>query len=108
MDLRQADVIRLADGESDLGTIGREVRQGCPISPLLFSIYAKVILIEALETSVEGILVRGQMVSDVSYADDQGVVSSTERGLPKLMNKLNDTAKKFSMKINVQNSKILR
>jgi len=91
--MRQQAVIRIADGESDPGTTGRGVRQGCPISPLLFSIYAEV---------EEGILVEGQRVSDVRFADDQGMVSNTESGLQKLMDKLNETAKKFSMKINIQ------
>ena len=35
------------------------------------------------------------------------MVSSTERGLQNLMNKLNDTAKKFNMKINVQKTKTM-
>ena len=42
-------VVRIAGGESDLGIIGREVRQGCPVSPLLFSIYAEIMMKEALE-----------------------------------------------------------
>ena len=44
----------------------------------------------------------GQLVSDVRFADDQGMLLSTERGLQKLMNKLNETAKDFGMKTNVQ------
>ena len=93
--MRQQAVIRIADGESDPGTIERGIRQGCPISPLLFSIYAEV---------EEGILVEGQRVSDVRFADDQGMVSNTESGLQKLMDKLNEIATKFSMKINIQKS----
>ncbi len=53
--MRQQAVIRIADEESDPGTIGRGVRQGCPISPLLFSIYEEVMMIEALGEDEEGI-----------------------------------------------------
>ena len=45
--MRQEAVVRIADGESVPGIIGRGVRQGCLISPLLFSIYAEVMMIEA-------------------------------------------------------------
>ena len=74
-------------------------------SPLLFSIYAEVMIIEALE-NVEK-LVGGQLVSDVRFADDQGMVSSTERGLQKLMNKINKNATDFGMKKNVQKTKTM-
>ena len=47
------------------------------------------------------------MVNDIRVADDQGMVSSIERGLQKLMNKLNDTAKMFSLNINVQKTKAM-
>src|SRR6266581_6254086 len=61
-------------------------------------------MIEALGEDEEGILVGGQRVSDVRFSDDQGMVSNTESGLQKLMDKLNETGKKFSMKINIQNT----
>ena len=35
------------------------------------------------------------------------MVSSTQRRLQKLMDKLNDTAKKFKMKINIQKTKTI-
>jgi len=107
--MRQEAIIRIADGDSDPGTIGRGVRQGCPLSPLLFSIYAEVMMIEALENVEveEGIVVGGQIISDVRFADNQGMLASTEKGLQNLMNKLNDTAKKFNMKINVQKTKTM-
>ena len=118
--MRQEAVVRIADGESEPGIIGRGVRQGCLISPLLFSIYAEVMMIEAfgdsanldeediaIEDFEDGIVVGGKIVRDVRFADDQGMVSGTERGLQKLMNKLNDTAKKFNMKINVQKTKTM-
>ena len=64
-------------------------------------------MIEALEDMEEGVPVERQLVSDVRFADNQGMVAGTEIGLQRLMNKFNDTAKNFDMKINVQKTKTM-
>ena len=38
----------------------------------------------------------------MKYADDQGMVASTEAGLQSLMDRLNTTAKHYNMKINIK------
>ena len=53
-----------------MGIIGRGVRQGCPLSPLLCSIYAEIMIMEALENVAEGVKVGGELIKDVKYADD--------------------------------------
>ena len=51
-------------------------------------------MIEALEGMEEAVLVGEQLVSDTRFADDQGLVTSTQNGLQRQIHKLNDTVKK--------------
>src|SRR6476619_7025632 len=55
----------------------------------------------------EGIRVGGELIKDVKYADDQGMVANTEAGLQRLMDSLNTTAKHYDMKINVKKTKAI-
>src|SRR6476469_1311221 len=100
--MNQEAVVRIAGGESDSGIIRTGVRQGCPLSTLLFSIYAEMMMKEALENVEEGIRVGGELIKDVKYADEQGMVANTEAGLQNLMHSLNTTAKRYDMKINIK------
>src|SRR6478609_1503821 len=103
----QAAVVRISGGESDSGIIGRGVRQGCPLSPMLFSIYAEMMMKKALENVEKGIRVDSKLIKDMKYADDQGMVANTEAGLQSLMDSLNTTAKHYDMKINIKKTKVM-
>src|SRR6476661_7033908 len=106
--MNQEAVVRIASGESDSGIIGRGVRQGCLLCPLLFSIYAEMMMMmEALENVEEGIRVGGELIKDVKYADDQGMVANMEAGLQSLMDSLNTTGKHYDLKINIKKTKAM-
>src|SRR6478609_11232445 len=105
--MNQEAVVRIAGGESCSGIIGRGVRQGCQLSPLLFSINAEMMMKEALENVEEGIRVGGELIKDVIYADDQGMVANTEAELQRLMDSLNTTAKHYDMKVNIKETKAM-
>src|SRR6476661_8445162 len=105
--MNQEAVVRIAGGESDSDIIGRGFRQGCLLSLLLFSICAEMLMKEALENVEEGIRVGGELIQDVKYADDQGMVANTEAGLQSLMDSLNTTSKHNDMKINIKKTKAM-
>ena len=62
--IHQKAVVRTENRDSEPGEIGRGVRQACYI-PILFSIYAEIILIDAMKIFEEGVRVGGELLKDV-------------------------------------------
>src|SRR5438132_7472615 len=87
--LNQKAIVRIQQEYSDEGEIGRGVRQGCSLSPLLFNIYAEAVMVEVMEGIEEGIKVGGKLIKDVSFTDDQGMIAKSEAGPQKIMDGLN-------------------
>ena len=64
-----------------------------------------MMIIEAMEDVEEGVGVRGELLKDVKFADDQGMVSETEKELQTIMDALRKTGKEYDMRINVKKDK---
>jgi hypothetical protein len=58
-----------------------------------------------MEEIEEGVRVRGKLIQDVRFADDQGMVADTEQGLQKVIDRLTETEKRYDMKANVRKTK---
>ena len=54
---------------NDSFAVSRGLRQGCVLSPLLFSLYVNS-LVEKLRSAGVGVECRGQTVTALLYADD--------------------------------------
>jgi hypothetical protein len=106
--MNQKAVVKIMQDYSEESDIGRGVRQGCCMSPLLFNIFAETMMTEAMEGIEEGVKIGGNLVKDIRFADDQGMIASTEKGLQKIMDRLNSTAEKYGMKINIKKTKVMR
>ena len=85
--------------------VGRAVRQGCSLSPLLYLIYDEAVIREATDNMETGISVGGRIINTIRYADDKAVVPNSQKGLQQLMDNLNKVTREFSMKINVKKDK---
>ena len=56
--------VRVENGDSERGEIGSEVKRRCLLSPLLFSIYAEMMMKEAMEGVKEGVRVGGELIKE--------------------------------------------
>ena len=69
--------------------IGKEVCQGCILSPCLFNIYAEYIMWNAaLDEAQGGIKIAGRNINNLRYADDTTLMAESE-----------EKAKNFLMKV---------
>ena len=88
--------------------IGRGVRQGCPLSLILFNIYIEEMMREAIEEMTEGITVEGQLTNALRVANDQAKIAASQKGLQQMMDQLNKISEEYDMKINTKKTKIMR
>lgn len=82
----------------------RGVKQGDPMSPVLFSIVMESIL-NKLDRGI-GIELYGNVVNHIAYADDVVLLARTTSGLQYLINVFDLLASKANLNINVEKTKV--
>ena len=71
----QEATVRTGHGTTDWFQVGKEVRQGCILSPCLFNLYAEYIIRNArLDVAQAGIKTAGRNINNLRYADDTTLV----------------------------------
>ena len=82
------EATRIGHGTTDWFQIGKEVRQGCILSPCLFNLYAEQIVRNAgLDEAQSGIKVARRNINNLRYADDTTLMAGSEEELKSLLMK---------------------
>ncbi|GFO19870.1 retrovirus-related pol polyprotein from type-1 retrotransposable element r2 [Plakobranchus ocellatus] len=84
--------MRIENKTSTFQDIKRGVRQGCVLSPDLFSLYSEIIM-QNLENH-PGIKVGGQNINNLRYADDTVLIAENKEDLQKLLNIVEEDSRK--------------
>ena len=61
-----------------------------------------------MEEVKEGVKVGGRLTKALRFADDQAMLAGSQKGLQKMMDRLNKISKEYDMKINIKKTKIMR
>ena len=104
----QEATVRTGHGTTDWFQIGKEVLQGCILSPCLFNFYAEHIMGNAgLEEAQAGIKIAGRNINNLRYADDTTLMAESEEELKGFLMKVKEESEKVGLKLNFQKTKIM-
>ncbi|XP_063366270.1 uncharacterized protein LOC134654727 [Cydia amplana] len=103
---RQENCVRWAGAVSDTYRLECGVRQGGLTSPKLFCLYVDE-LIAGLSSTYAGCSIDGQMVNNISYADDMVLLSPSVSALGDLLRKCETYADSHGLKYNCLKKQVM-
>ena len=104
----QEATVRTGHGTTDWFQIGKEVHQGCILSPCLFNLYTEYNVRNAgLEEAQAGIKIARRNINNLRYADETTLMAESEEELESLLMKVKEESQKVGLKLNIQKTKIM-
>ena len=101
----QKAVVKIGDDRSDWIKIEKGVRQGCVLSPDLFSMYSQLVMDEMEQ--LDGIKIGGGNINNIRYADDTVLLADTEERLQELIDRLDEEGRAIGLKINIGKTDVM-
>ena len=91
----QEATVRTGHGTTDWLQIGKEVHQGCILSPCLFNLYAEYIMKNAwLDEAQAGIKITERNINNLRHADETTLMAESEEELKTLWMKVKEKSEK--------------
>ena len=81
------------------------VRQGCVLSPDLFSLYSESIM-RSIE-NMPGLKIGGHNINNLRYADDTVLIKTSQNVLQKMINTIVKESSKFGQNLNKKKTEIM-
>ena len=82
----QEAIVRTRHGTTDWFQVGKGVRQGCILSPILFNLYAEYIMQNSrLDEAQAGIKIARRNINNLRYTDDTTLMAEREEELKSLL-----------------------
>ena len=107
----QLAAVRLESGLTDWFPVKRGVRQGCILSPPIFSMYTETIKrkVEADGelTSFNAVKMHGKEVKELRYADDTVLFAQKPEGLRRLLQSVKTHSESSGLYLNAKKTKIM-
>ena len=104
----QEATVRTGHGTTDWFQRGKEVCQGCILSPCLFNLYAEYIMRSArMEEAQAGIKITRRNINNLRHADDTALMAESEGELKSFSMKVKEESEKFGLRLNIQKTKIM-
>ena len=100
--VQEATVIT-GHGAIDWFKIGKQLHQGCILSPCLFNFYAESIMRNAgLEEAQAGNKIVGRNINNLRYTNDTTLIAESEEELKSLLMKVKERSEKAGLKLSIQ------
>ena len=104
----QEATVRTVHGTTDSFQIGKEVNQGCILSPCLYHFYAEPIMRNTgLDEAQAGIKIAGRNINNHRQADDTTIMAESEEELKSLVMRVKEESEKAGFKLNIQKTRIM-
>ena len=96
----------VTDVKGEYFEIRKRLKQGDPLSPPLFTCALEKIFMET-NWEKKGILIDGEYLNNLRFANDAVVVAEDIQELKLMLNELNEIAKKAGLNMNMSKTKIM-